>query len=108
MRMNASTIVAWRVGPRLCWIQTTSPRNAKRLRQRRDTWIVAHGETRDYLRTFAIKRPLWFVRRLVDRYERKERTTNSTFSSPRSTQNASKLARKVETAHGRKSEKEGR
>lgn len=74
--MNAKpNIVFWRVGPRLCRVQTTSREHAKRLRRRSDARLVAWGYAGDFQQTFELPRQPWFMRNLVARYVRREAPT---------------------------------
>lgn len=86
--MNASEetigdaeLSAWRVAPGACWVQTRSPRHARRLAQRQDSRLVAWGVAGSYLRTFELHHSLAWARRLVCRYTENGKATGAAFSA---------------------------
>lgn len=78
-----SNVTAWRVGPCCSRIEVRTAAHAKRLRERGDTRLVAVGVAGGYLRVFEIRRPPWFVRKLVARYRVKEETRNEAAANAR-------------------------
>ena len=58
-------ISAWQVAPGICWIQTSSPYFALRLKKRSDSRLVATGVSGGYLRTYEVPRPLRWARRFM-------------------------------------------
>jgi hypothetical protein len=73
---------AWLVAPGVTWIQTRSPQFARKLSQRSDFRLVAHGVAGGYLRTFEFQRGLAWARRLIARYTKNETATNVRIIAP--------------------------
>lgn len=74
-RLSPFTVVgndelcAWRVADATIWVQTRSPRHARRLAQRADSKPVARGVAGGYLRTFEFTgKTLTWAERLIGRY----------------------------------------
>ena len=61
-------LCTWRYGHGICRFQTTSPRIARKLSQRRGVGLVAWSVTNNYLRIFEEKMEPWRARLLVTRY----------------------------------------
>jgi hypothetical protein len=61
-------LCTWRYGPGKCRFQTTSPRIARKLSQRRGASLVAWSVTKKYLRVFEEEIEPWRARLLVTRY----------------------------------------
>ena len=86
--MNAETIgtrelSAWQVAPGVTWVQTRSPKFARKLWQRSDARPVARGVAGGYLRTFEFQQGMAWARRLVARYQTKTGTpTNARKTAP--------------------------
>ena len=59
---------AWLVSPGVTWIQTRSPRFARKLSQRSDSRLVARGVSGGYLRTFEFPHGVAWAKRLIGRY----------------------------------------
>jgi hypothetical protein len=73
---------AWQVAPGVVWVQTRSPQFARKLSQRSDSRLVAHGVAGGYLRTFEFQHGLAWARRLIARYNtRNETATNTQISA---------------------------
>lgn len=66
------TLCAWLVAKGVCWVQTRDPIYYDRLRQRKDSRLVARGVLGGYLRTFEVLKPLRRVVALLRRYTRPE------------------------------------
>ena len=73
---------AWLVAPGVTWIQTRSPQFARKLSQRSDSRLVAHGVAGGYLRTFEFQRGLAWARRLIARYTKNGTATNAQKNTP--------------------------
>jgi hypothetical protein len=69
---------AWLVAPGVTWVQTRLPQFARKLSQRSDSRLVAHGVAGGYLRTFEFQHGLAWARRLIARY-----TTSATLTNAR-------------------------
>lgn len=79
--MNPATIgnrwlSAWLVVPGVVWVQTRSPRFARKLSRRSDGKLVARGVSGGFLRTFQFSHGMTWARRLVQRYESAEMVAN--------------------------------
>ena len=71
------TLRAWQTGPGVVWVQTTDPKHARRLSQRRDSRLVGEGVAGGYLRIFSFRHRMAWAKRLIDRYTRNEKATNA-------------------------------
>ena len=71
-------LCTWRYGHGIYRFQTTSPKIARKLSQRRGASLVAWSVTNNYLRIFQEEIEPWRARLLVTRYLR---PTNGAFSS---------------------------
>src|SRR5262249_24084879 len=61
-------LCAWQPERGVVWVQTRNPRHARRLGQRRDGRLVAHGVVGGYLRTYEFGRSVGWAARLMKRY----------------------------------------
>lgn len=96
--IGGADLSAWRVAPGFCWVQTRSPRHARRLGQRQDSRLVVQGVAGGYLRTFAFAHSLAWARRLIARYTGNGKATNARFSVCASPGGAPEQGNRVRTA----------
>jgi len=80
--MNPTTLgnrelSAWQTAPGVTWIQTRSPKFARKLSQRSDARIVARGVAGGYLRIYEFTHGLAWAGRLIARYTRNNPPTNA-------------------------------
>ena len=85
--MNPATVgnrelSAWQVAPGTTWVQTRSPKFARKLSQRSDSRLVVRGVAGGYLRTFEFKHGLSWAQRLIARYTKNGTATNARKSAP--------------------------
>jgi hypothetical protein len=88
-------LCTWRYGHGTCRFQTTSPKFARKLSQRRGAGLVGWSVTNNYLRIFEEKIVPWRARRLVIRYLK---PTNGGFLSDKSPPKLPKTPSRVVTA----------
>ena len=87
--MNPATVgnrelSAWQVAPGTTWVQTRSPKFARKLSQRSDSRLVAHGVCGGYLRTFEFPHGVAWAGRLIERYTKGGTATNTQKIAPAS------------------------
>lgn len=80
--MNTQTIgdrwlSAWQVDFGVTWIQTRSPKFARKLSQRMDSRLVASGVSGGYLRTYEFHHGMAWAARLFGRYTQNQTATNA-------------------------------
>jgi len=75
--IGSNELSAWQVAPGVTWIQTRLPQFARKLSQRSDSRLVAHGVAGGYLRTFEFHHGLAWARRLIGRYTASATLTNA-------------------------------
>jgi len=86
--VNSATIgnrelSAWQVAPGVVWVQTRLPQFARKLEDRRDSRLVAHGVAGGYLRVFEFGHGMAWAARLIARYQAKRETpTNARKTTP--------------------------
>jgi hypothetical protein len=61
-------LCAWRVVPRVFWIQTTEPQFSRKLEKRQDARRVESTGINHFRRTFEIRGSWRKVQRIIDRY----------------------------------------
>src|ERR1700744_3377573 len=97
--MNTSIIgnrelCAWKVAPGVMWVQTRSPRFARKLSQRSDSRLVAFSISGCYLQTFEFQQDMAWAKRLIARYQSENGTPTNT---EKITPTGSPLRRKAKT-----------
>lgn len=102
-----SSISAWLVAPGVCWIQTRSPRHARRLSQRSDTHVVVTGAGGGFLKTFEIDRPMSWAKAFIARHEPREEPIDRPFLSPGSPTSRRNCRKAVRGGLGKQPEQTG-
>ena len=74
--MGDRELCAWQPVRGIVWVQTRSPKHAKRLAKRKDGRVVAIGVAGGFLRTFEFAKPLSWALRLMKRYTAAEKAAN--------------------------------
>jgi hypothetical protein len=98
--IGTNDLCAWQPVAGITWVQTRSPRFARKLSQRRDSRLVAWGVEGGYLRTFEFHQRLAWARRLIARYTRHDEATNEGKSAPPSPAGAFSSGESIRTAEG--------
>lgn len=73
---------AWLVGVNAVWVQTRSSFFNRKLSQRADARLVAHGIAGGYLRIYEFEQGLAWAGRLIARYTRNGMPTNARKNAP--------------------------
>ena len=73
-------LCAWQPARGVVWVQTRSPKHARRMGQRGDSRLVARGVAGGYLKTFEFQRSLTWAMRLMKRYMSDVAATNAALS----------------------------
>jgi len=78
-------LCAWLVAPGICWIQSRSPKFARKLSQISNSKLVARDHAGGYLRIYEFNRPISWAAKLIARYTKTTPTrsmpTNEAFPS---------------------------
>lgn len=78
--IGTRSLCAWLVGPGTTWVQTREPHYARKLSQRADARLIAHGVAGGYLRIYSFSHGLAWARRLISRYTRNETATGTSIN----------------------------
>jgi len=69
-------LCAWQPARGVVWVQTRSPKHARRMAQREDGRLVVRGVAGGYLKTFEFRGSLTWAARLMKRYLTDKTATN--------------------------------